>query len=317
MIKEVNISVVIPLYNKEKAIVNTLDSVLAQTCPDFECIIVNDGSTDRSREVVESWIAAHQNNHFRLIHKENGGVCSARNQGIKEAKNEYIALLDGDDLWESAFIEELIKLIYVFPKAAMWGVNIAFIKHGKCWKWEQGMGDGFRGYVDNYFGTSHNDLFCSSSVVIRKDVFEQVGFFDERISSSEDLDMWYRIILHYPVVFYDKVLVYYNQDAENRVAYDTNVRFPLAKDIKYYLDKYNEEFERNPVFSHYMNNYVASNLLKDGYYFGTKQERIDSDKVVKSLRYQDIHPKYRWIFKTPRWFGKIVYKIVCLKKRIK
>ena len=310
------ISVVIPLYNKEKAIVNTLRSVLTQTYTDFEVVVVDDGSTDNSLNVVRSFVNSFTHSSFvKIIHKENGGVSSARNRGIKEAKGDYIALLDGDDLWEQTFLTEQLKLIHDFPQAGMWGVNTAFIKNGKCWKWEQGMGDGYRGYVENYFGTSHNDLFCSSSVVIRKDVFEKVGYFDERISSSEDLDMWYRIILKYPVVFYDKVLVYYNQDAENRVSYDTKVRFPLTKDIKYYFDKFNDEFDQNKVFSHLLNNAVAVVLLSDGYYFGSKQERIDSDKIVRKLRYQDIHPKYRWIFKTPRWFGWLVYKVVCLKKK--
>lgn len=307
-----NISVVIPLYNKEQAIVKTIESVLKQTYFDFEAIVVDDGSKDNSLQVVQSI----EDSRLRIIHKENGGVSSARNRGIREAKGDYIALLDGDDLWEPTFLEEQIKLIHDFHEAAMWGVNTAFIKNGKCTKWEQGMGTGFRGYVENYFGTKHNDLFCSSSVVIRKEVFEKVGYFDERISATEDLDMWYRIILHYPVVFYDKVLVYYNQDAENRVAYDTDVRFPLTKDIKYYFDKYNEEFDRNPVFSRFMNNYVAANLLKEGYYFGSKQERIDSDEVVRKLQYNDIHPKYKWIFRTPRWFGWVVYKVIKLKKNL-
>ena len=311
------ISVVIPLYNKEKAIIVTLQSVTAQTYTDYEVIIVDDGSTDNSLNVVRERISELNNEKIRVVHKTNGGVSSARNRGIKEAKGEYIALLDGDDLWEPTFLEEQVKLIHDFPQAAMWGVNTAFINNGKCWKWEQGMGEGFRGYVENYFGTSHNDLFCSSSVVIRKKIFENVGYFDERISSSEDLDMWYRVILKYPVVFYDKVLVYYNQDAENRVAYDTDVRFPLTKDIKYYFDKFSGEFEHNSVFSRFMNNYVAANLLKDGYYFGTEQERKDSDVVVRKLRYQDIHPKYQWIFKTPRCLGYLIYKMVCLKKKIK
>lgn len=326
------ISVVIPLYNKEKAIVKTLQSVLNQTVAPYEIIIVDDGSKDNSYEVVKQFISTidnrpstndnrqstidHRQSTIHLLHKENGGVSSARNRGIKEVKGEYIALLDGDDLWEPTFLEEMVKMIDDFPKAAMWGVSIAFIKHGNIYKWNQGMGEGYRGYVENYFGTSHNDLYCSSSVLIRKEVFDKVGYFDERISSTEDLDMWYRIILHYPVAFYDKVLVYYNQDAENRVAYDTGSHFPLTKDIKYYFDKHNEEFERNLVFSRFMNNYVAANLIKENYYFGSKQDRIDSDVVVKKLRYQDLHPKYRWIFKTPRWFGYIVYKIVNLKKRL-
>ena len=308
-----NISVVIPLYNKQNAIARTLESVFHQTVTNFEVVVVDDGSKDNSLQVVQSIHDAR----LRVIHKENGGVCSARNRGIKEAKGDYIALLDGDDLWDAGFLEEQVKLIHDFPEAGMWGVNTAFIRGGKYYKWQQGMPEEYRGYVENYFGTQHNDLFCSSSVVIRKDVFDKAGYFDERISASEDLDMWYRIILKYPVVFYDKVLVCYNQDAENRVAYDTKVRFPLTKDIKYYFDKHNDEFDRNPVFSRFMNNYVASKLLQFGYYFGTEQERKDSDVVVSKLRYKDIHPKYRWIFKTPRWLGYIVYKIVCLHKRLK
>ena len=312
------ISVVIPLYNKQNAIAATLQSVMAQTYTHYEIIVVDDGSTDESAEVAEATLLASRLSPlaFRLIRKSNGGVCSARNRGIQEAKYDYIALLDGDDLWDEHYLEEQVKLIQDFPEAKMWGVSIAFIKHSKQTKWNQGMGDGYRGYVENYFGTSHSDLFCSSSVVINKDVFDKVGYFDERIASSEDIDMWYRIILHYPVVFYDKVLAFYNQDAENRVAYDTDVRFPLTKDIKYYFDKHNAEFECNPVFSHFMNNYVAVSLLKDGYYFGTKKERIDSDVIVAKLRYQDIHPKYRLIFKTPRCIGWFVYQMVNLKKKL-
>lgn len=305
------ISVVIPLYNKQNAIVHTVQSLLNQTVSDFEIVVVDDGSTDDSLAVVQ----AVEDERIRVIHKENGGVSSARNVGIKAVKGQYVALLDGDDYWDPTFLEEQLKLIEDFPEAGMWGVNYAFVKNGRCWACQQGLGEGFRGYVKDYFATRHNDLFCSSSVVIRKNVFEVAGLFDERISSTEDLDMWFRIILHFPVVYYDKVLAYYNQNAENRVAYDTDVRFPLTKDIKYYIDKYHSDFEQHPAFSKFMNNYVAAGLLNEGYYFGSNQERRDSDEVVKHLRYQDIHPKYRWIFKTPRWFGKIVYRIVCLKKK--
>ena len=313
----VYISIVIPLYNKQNSIAATLQSVLVQTYSNYEIIVVDDGSTDDSFSVAKQVIGERLEVRGKVIQKANGGVCSARNRGIQEAKYDYIALLDGDDLWDENYLAEQVKLIQDFPDAKMWGVSIAFIKHSQQTKWEQGMGEGYRGYVENYFGTSHNDLFCSSSVVICKDVFDNVGYFDERIASSEDLDMWYRIILHYPIAFYDKVLAYYNQDAENRVAYDADVRFPLTKDIKYYFDKHNAEFDRNPVFSHFMNNYVAASLLKDGYYFGTKQERMDSNVIVSKLRYQDIHPKYRWIFKTPRYIGWIVYQIVNLKKLLR
>ena len=306
------ISVVIPLYNKRNAIARTIQSVLDQTIGDFELIVVDDGSTDDGYSVVSSI----DDPRIRLICKDNGGVSSARNAGIKASRYPYVALLDGDDYWAPTFLEEQLSLIEEFPEAGMWGVNYAFVKGNKCEPCYQGLGSGFRGYVEGYFSSSHNDLFCSSSVVIRKEVFETVGCFDERIASSEDLDMWYRIILRYPVVYYDKVLAYYNQNAENRVAYDTDVRFPLKKDIKYYIDKYENDFKNDKAFSHYLHSLVAAKLLSEGYYFGTPQERADADHVASILHYDDIHPKYRWIFKPPRWLGWIVYRIVTLKKTI-
>ena len=314
-------SVIIPLYNKRNAIVATLQSVLAQTYQNFEIVVVDDGSTDNSAQVVEELISAYpqplpKGKGVRLVRKANGGVCSARNRGIQEAKYDYIALLDGDDLWDEHYLEEQAKLIQDFPEAKMWGVNYAFVKNGNIRKCYQGLGENYRGYVNNYFGTSHNDLFCSSSVVIKKDAFDVAGYFDENIAYSEDLDMWYRIILHYPVAFYDKVLAYYNQDADNRCAYDLNIHYDLTRYLPYYIDKYQREFDKNRVFSKYLCTLAAVTILHKGYYFGNKKDRTDADRVVKYLRYQDIHPKYRFIFKTPRYIGKLVYKLVNLKKSI-
>src|SRR5690554_5521626 len=95
-------SVVIPLYNKELSISNTIQSVLDQTFQNFEIVIVNDGSTDNSVKEVEKF----DDKRIRLIHQENQGVSAARNRGIKEARYEWIAFLDGDDLWEKEHLEE-------------------------------------------------------------------------------------------------------------------------------------------------------------------------------------------------------------------
>lgn len=325
------ISIVIPLYNKAQSIRKTLDSVLAQTYKDFEIVIVDDGSTDDSARIAEEYIREVKGAEnceaettasrlsalaFRLIKKNNGGVCSARNRGIQEAKYDYVALLDGDDLWDEHYLEEQVKLIQDFPDAKMWGVNYAFVKYGITTKYNQGLVDGYRGYVKKYFETKHGDLYCSSSVVIRKDAFDITGCFDERIAYSEDLDMWYRIILHYPVVFYDKVLAFYNQDAENRCAYDLKIHHDLAKYLPYYIDKYQAEFDRNRAFSKFLCTLSAVIILQENYYFGKVDDRKKADKVVKYLRYQDIHPKYYWIFKTPRCIGWVVNQLVNLKKKL-
>ena len=159
------LSIIIPLYNKAQSITHTLDSVLAQTYTDYEVIIVNDGSTDDSGEVVEQYIKNHPQlqSIIHLINKANGGVSSARNAGIRAARTEFVALLDGDDIWDSLFLEEQVRLIQDFPNAGIYGVNYAFIKGNTCTKCNQGLGYGYRGYVENYWTTRHNDVFWSSA----------------------------------------------------------------------------------------------------------------------------------------------------------
>ena len=105
------ISVIIPLYNKEKQIAKTLQTVLNQTYQNFEIVIVNDGSTDRSVDEVKKFL----NSRIRLINQKNGGVSAARNRGIKEAKGEYLAFLDADDIWQNNYLQTQIDLICKYP----------------------------------------------------------------------------------------------------------------------------------------------------------------------------------------------------------
>lgn len=110
------ISVVIPLYNKAHTIVNTLNTVFAQTYQDFEVVIVNDGSTDNSVEVVQQ----HFNDkRIRIIHQKNAGVSVARNRGVDESKGDYIAFLDGDDEWHPDYLSIINDTISKYPQAGM------------------------------------------------------------------------------------------------------------------------------------------------------------------------------------------------------
>lgn len=315
------ISVVIPLYNKQNAIAATLQSVLAQTYTNYEIIVVDDGSTDRSAEVAETILKECTVYGVEckgmVVRKANGGVSSARNRGIQEAKYNYIALLDGDDLWDEHYLEEQVKLIQDFPEAKMWGVNYADISNGKVIPCQQGVADGFRGYVENYFGTSHGDLFCSSSVVLAKDIVKIVGPQDERMAYSEDLDFWYRVILHAKVVFYNKVLAYYNKDAENRAEKNFHAHFDIKCRMEYYVDKYEPYFAKYPAFARFISLRAAWLILQDGYYFGNKYDREATDKIVKYLAYGHMPPKYRLIFRTPRCVGRIVYELTKLARKLK
>ena len=305
------ISVVIPLYNKQSAITATLQSVLAQTYQNFEIVVVDDGSTDDSANVAEAMLRECTvygvECKGKVIRKANGGVCSARNRGIQEAKYNYIALLDGDDLWDEHYLEEQVKLIQDFPEAKMWGVNFAEISNGKLIrKLPTGLPDDYRGYVENYFQIPGrmSDLYCSSSVVINKEVFDQVGYFDERIKYAEDNDMWFRVIARFPVAFYDKYLAYYIFDAENRAL---NKPIALKCFLPYYIDKY-RDFKDNQVFYIWINRWAANHIRK--YYFEESvEQRIDAKIAAKKLDYSVIPTKYRFFYGMPYPIASVLNKL--------
>ena len=308
------ISVVIPLYNKEKSIASTLESVLAQTYADYEIIVVDDGSTDKSLNVVQDYIRRVNSeelivNSIRVIHKENGGVCSARNRGIEEAKGEYIALLDGDDQWDKEYLAEQVKMIRDFPEAVMWGINFAELNDGKLIrKLETALPEGYRGCVENYFQMPKriSDLFCSSSVVIRREVFDKVGMFDERIKYAEDSDMWFRIIANYPVAFYDRYMVWYLYDAENRAMNRTRL---LKYWLPYFVEKYKDPlFKQNTVFYRWVMRWAGVRIKQ--IYFNDLSQYEDAKVAARKLDYTQLPFKYRFELLTPYWMGKIVYKIL-------
>ena len=299
MCVHMHFSVVIPLYNKQNSIAATLQSVFAQTYTNYEIIVVDDGSTDRSAEVAEATLLASRLSPlaFRLIRKPNGGVCSARNRGIQEAKYDYIALLDGDDLWDEHYLEEQVKLIQDFPEAKMWGINFAEMSNGELIrKLPTGLPDGYRGYVENYFQMPGriSDLYCSSSVVISKEVLDEVGYFDERIKYAEDSDMWFRIIATYPVVFYDRYMAFYQYDAENRAL---QRRIMLRDYLPFYVDKYTA-YKDNNLFYTWINRWSANVIRR--YYFDSWNDQIeDAKEAAKKLDYTVIPDKYRLLFKMP------------------
>lgn len=300
-------SIVIPLYNKQNSIAATLQSVFAQTYTNYEVILVDDGSTDDSFAVAKQVVGERLEVRGKVIQKANGGVCSARNRGIQEAKYDYIALLDGDDQWDEHYLEEQVKLIQDFPNAKLWGINFAELSKGELIrKLPTGLPDGYRGYVENYFQMPGriSDLFCSSSVVISKEVFEQVGYFDERIKYAEDNDMWFRIIARYLVAFYDRYMAFYLFDAENRAL---NKPIPLKYFLPYYVDKY-ADFKDNKVFYTWINRWAANHIRK--YYFEEiNGQRGDAKVAVKKLDYLVIPAKYRCLYKMPYVLAYVFHQL--------
>lgn len=213
------ISVVIPLYNKEKQIAKTLQTVLNQTYQNFEIVIVNDGSTDGSVEEV----LRISDSRIRLVNQENGGVSAARNRGIDEAKGEYIAFLDADDIWAKDHLESLNILIKHFPSSKARATNYNFLNKGKYKDiiLNSLSFDGFEGVLDNYFevASNSNPPIWSSAVCVDKDLLKLIGGFPEGITSGEDLLTWARIALLTNFAFTKRVTATFNLgDVDSAVA---------------------------------------------------------------------------------------------------
>jgi glycosyltransferase involved in cell wall biosynthesis len=220
-------SVVIPLYNKEESIKKTIESVLNQMFNDFEIIIINDASTDNSLGVVESF----KDKRIRVICKENGGVSSARNRGILEAKGDYIAFLDADDLWDNKYLLIMNKLINDFNNAFIFSCQFGFLNKNNISP--ANIVHKKRGYIDNYYLEAIKaPLIHTSSVIIKKSCFEILGLFNTRYKRGEDVEMWCRLNDNFKLVFEPSLLSYY-------VLYSENSACQKVVPIDYFYLEYN------------------------------------------------------------------------------
>lgn len=206
------ISVIIPLYNKEREIEGTIRSVLAQRLQPLEIVVVDDGSTDRSAALVE----AIPSPLIRLVRQPNAGECAARNRAIAESRGELLALLDADDEWEEGFLEEVAALYREFPGCGIYSTAFRVVSH-----------DGIfpaptptrRGIVENFFRDSaHRYVSIPSASAIPRQVIDRVGGFPDGMKMGGDLYMWIKIARRYPVCFSPQPLCRYSKVASNRSA---------------------------------------------------------------------------------------------------
>ena len=184
------VTVVTPAYNLAKYIGEAVDSVLRQTFHDFEYLVIDDGSVDETAGIVKAH--AGDDSRLRLVEGENRGPSAARNAGIREARGEYIAFLDGDDRWHPKFLEQQLRLIRSLPPE----VGVVFcrsrlmLENGTpvFFQWQRA-----GRYDFDDFLVSGNPTRNTSSLLIRKSCFTEVGGFNEEMRYCEDVDMWLRI----------------------------------------------------------------------------------------------------------------------------
>ena len=209
-------SIVIPLYNKEESIINTLKSVMEQDFTAFEVLVVNDGSTDNSASLVESF----NDDRIRLFNKKNAGVSAARNLGFEKAQCEYICLLDADDLWEITFLSEMYKLISDYPNCGLYCSNYRYLLSDGRVRNTAFKHVPERGVIKDYYkAVSRNKssgLTSQSSICVKKEAFQKVGGYPIGVTHTEDI-LFCSLLSHtYKIAYINKVLASYRLDAENR-----------------------------------------------------------------------------------------------------
>lgn len=229
------VSVIIPAFNCEPYITETINSVLSQTFKDFELIVVDDGSTDRTPELVTAFGSI-----VRLISQDNARVCAARNRGIREARGRYICLMDHDDYWFPDKLELQVATLENHPDCGV--VYSSFILwHADaegCFPSPASFDlNGYPpGFDDNLSGWIYHQLLLdcwmlTSTAMFRREVFDLCGVFDEALPYSEDWDLWLRISRQYRFAKLNRPNTLYRQHHQqgNRIVRDVDYRTLLLK----------------------------------------------------------------------------------------
>jgi glycosyltransferase involved in cell wall biosynthesis len=191
-------SVVIPTYNRAATITRAIESVLAQTYPYVEIILINDGSTDNTEELIKVY-----RDRIKYISQHNRGSASARNRGISEATGDYIAFLDSDDLWFPKKLERVVVAIQNYPEVGLFYSDSNVLdKNGRLmWIYRSShiIGNAYQAFMES-------DFVSTSSVVVHRSCFDVVGVFSESLAGCEDWDMWIRLSRKFPCVHIPEVL---------------------------------------------------------------------------------------------------------------
>ena len=267
----VKFSVIIPLYNKRSTIETAIRSVATQRLAPHEIIIVDDGSTDGSGEVVRGLLDTIPT--LRMIAQPNGGVSRARNRGIEAATGDYIALLDADDVWEEDFLVAMAALIADCPDCGLYCGAFRVVS-------EEGFFDApcpkERGVVENFFRDSaHRYIAIPSTAVIPHKVFDAVGRFPEGMKIGEDLHLWIRIARRYAVAFEPRPLVCYSRVAENR---STSIYTPEQCDTSF-------EALYNPEAPIDEQEFIARAALGKALVLSAKGDTETARRAIKTFRF--------------------------------
>jgi len=247
--------VIVPCYNTARFVADTLRSVFAQTYRDFEVVLVNDGSPDTPE--LEKAIAPWRDK-ITYLHTKNCGLAGARNNGIRAAKGELIALLDSDDMWEPNYLEVQVRELDADPTAdIVYPRVLNFGEKSASHKWSP-MSHG----EVTFSRLVNQEITVAVSVLARRAALERAGLFDDSLRSCEDFDMWLRCVKSgIRIAYHNQVLVRYRVrndslsadpvwmlDHGGRVLRKMRTSVTMTEDERRILESAIEQFDGNKLF---------------------------------------------------------------------
>jgi len=276
-----DVSVIIPNYNRTVLLNRAVNSVLSQTFKPYEIIVVDDGSNETTREYIQN---EFHHSLIKILYNESClGAAKARNIGAKVANGNFISFLDSDDYWDNVKLKSQIDIIFSNPRidivySDQWIVNektgkrLAFSSFSTLHKnnlWNK--------FLDGWIAPN------TSTILIRKDSFDQIGGFDSSLESCQDHDLWMRISQSDMSIMYSsKKLVYFSQDAESRISFDYLKRINGARK---FLNKWKRSIVNSRGLLFYMKfrrNYlfIVAKPIFDYYY---KENKLLAIKVLNNV----------------------------------
>ncbi len=290
------VSIIIPTHNCGCFISDTLESILAQTFKDYEVIIVDDGSTDNTREVVKK-IKSKFDDKLKYIYQQNKGVSCARNNGIRSARGKYLNFIDADDTMDKNALNELISCLKKNDDAVLVYANVNFCDSTMtkifCIRF------GENSTRTPYSGKCADKLFLEGNfipigtVLVKKEAFDEVGLFDKRFRTGGDLDMWIRISYRFKIIYCDKILANIRRTGMSlRFNSSSNARISvmlIEKVMKYNSDivrSIGKEALNNKLYNAYYSmglTYVLHGRRRAGRKWLIKAFRIDQNILSNKI----------------------------------
>ena len=293
-------SVIIPLFNKEKFVKNAINSILQQTFSDYEIIIVEDCSSDKSWNVVSK---INSDKIKILQHDKNKGLSASRNTGIKNSNARFVTFLDADDVWKPTYLEKIRALIAQFPDAKLWATNYEELYPNNVIVQPKNNSTNIEKdtMIADFFQTSlAQPLYCSCSLCVEKSVFDTIGLYDEKITFGEDIDFNIRANNQFKLAYSNAVLVTYTMFSENQIT-NTSLKDKVIPDF--------DSYEALATKNHHLKKYLDFNRYVFAKHFRLENDTYNFYKMKNGIDAKNLNFKQRLLLKSPLILLRLIKKI--------